>query len=104
MAFKVSFDRWWGQGGFPLFWGSNFLFVDSFYAFLRFRSREASADAPLRLQMPMGARNAHGDRVSTILVPPCVRCLPFSRRLTFLGPKYTAFLCVLCFPWYVSRR
>ncbi|GAA5860480.1 hypothetical protein JCM8547_000315 [Rhodosporidiobolus lusitaniae] len=24
MAFKVSFNRWWGKGGFPLFWASNF--------------------------------------------------------------------------------
>ncbi|GAA6016149.1 hypothetical protein JCM10207_004460 [Rhodosporidiobolus poonsookiae] len=24
-AFGVSFDRWWGKGGFPLFWASNFL-------------------------------------------------------------------------------
>ncbi|GAA5897094.1 hypothetical protein JCM6882_001788 [Rhodosporidiobolus microsporus] len=25
LAFQVSFDRWWGKGGFPLFWASNFL-------------------------------------------------------------------------------
>ncbi|GAA6041977.1 hypothetical protein JCM8097_009127 [Rhodosporidiobolus ruineniae] len=25
LAFHVSFNRWWGKGGFPLFWASNFL-------------------------------------------------------------------------------
>ncbi|GAA5970617.1 hypothetical protein JCM11641_007371 [Rhodosporidiobolus odoratus] len=25
LAFHVSFNRWWGHGGFPLFWASNFL-------------------------------------------------------------------------------
>ncbi|GAA5823444.1 hypothetical protein JCM11251_000636 [Rhodosporidiobolus azoricus] len=25
LAYQVSFDRWWGKGGFPLFWASNFL-------------------------------------------------------------------------------
>lgn len=71
MAFKVSFHRFYGAGGFPLFWLSNFLCM-------------TGAGMPMEV--------AYVPPLPLLTLPLCL-CSRFPlRSLTFLGPRYTAFL------------
>ncbi|KAL7338898.1 hypothetical protein BJY59DRAFT_727317 [Rhodotorula toruloides] len=73
MAFKVSFHRFYGAGGFPLFWLSNFLCM-------------TGAGMPMEV--------AYVPPLPLLTLPLCL-CSRFPlRSLTFLGPRYTAFFLI----------
>lgn len=59
MAFRVSFNQFYGKGGFPIFWGSNFLAMWA----VSCSSTPFVTSRPLLTNTLCGtARYAHGDR------------------------------------------
>lgn len=70
MAFRVSFNQFYGKGGFPIFWGSNFLTMWAVSYFILYTSCALTEHLLVARQLGM----------------------PMEIALTFLGPRYTAFL------------
>lgn len=59
MAFRVSFNQFYGKGGFPIFWGSNFL---AMWAVSCSSTASAAFAATFLTAIRCGtARHAHGD-------------------------------------------